>query len=121
MNSLKTEILLLNYLTPGNTDCILLFSNNTFKKGIITNDIYSDKLLLVQNSHKDGTWKQIGNDVSINFNNGTIQYLMYSKSASYYIIKNGNQRIFYYASANPKLISLVVPLLYEQETVNETV
>jgi len=120
MNSPKTEMLL-NYLTPGSTDCILLFSNNTFKKGIITNDIYVDKLLLVQNSHKDGTWKQIEDDISINFNDGTIQHLIHNKSARYYIIKNGNKRAFYYTSANPKLISRAVPLLSEQETVNETV
>lgn len=121
MNSQKTEMLLLNYLTPGSTDCILLFSNNTLKKATIINNTYVDKLLLVQNSHKDGTWKQIEDNISINFNDGTIQHLMYNKSARYYIIKNGNKRAFYYASANPKLISLAVPLLSEQETVNETV
>jgi hypothetical protein len=121
MNTAKPEILLLNYLTPASTDCILLFGNNTFKKGIITNDMYVDKLLLVQNSHRDGPWKQIEDDISINFNDNTIQHLMYNKSARYYITKNGNKRAFYYASVNPKLISLAVPLLSEQETVNETV
>jgi hypothetical protein len=120
MNSPKTEMLLLNYLTPGSTDCILLFSDNTFKNGIITNDTYVDKLL-VQNSYKDGTWKQIENDISINLNDGTIQHLMYNKSTGYYIIRNGNKRAFYYASANAKLISLAMPLLCEQKTVNETV
>jgi hypothetical protein len=113
MNSPKTEMLLLNYLTPGSTDCILLFSDNTLKSGIITNDTYVEMLLLVPNSHKYGTWKQIENDISMNFNDGTIQHLMYNKSTGYYIIRNGNKRAFYYTSANAKLISLAMPLLCE--------
>ena len=117
MNNPNPEILLLNYLTPGSTDCILLFSDNTFKKGIITNNTYFDMIMLVPTSQKDGTWKQIENDISINFNDNTIQHLMYNKSTMYYIIKNGNKRAFYYASANPKLIGLAAPLLCEQETV----
>jgi hypothetical protein len=123
MNTPKSEILLLlSYLTPSITDCVILFDDNTFKKGAIINDTYNsiDNLMLVQNSHKDGAWEQIENDILINFNDGTVQYLMYNKSAGYYSIKNGNKRTFYYASANLKLINLAMPLLNEREMMNET-
>lgn len=120
VKNLKINKLLLDYLTPAATDCILFFADNTFKKGTIISDIPgpADRLLLVQNSRSSGTWTETIQDITMNFNKGNIQCLMHDKSIGYYLLKNGNKRAFYYIASNLKLINSVMALLTEQKMIN---
>jgi hypothetical protein len=122
MNTSKPEILLLNYLTPSSTDCILLFGNGLFRKAIITDEVLYRVGFsrTTQTMHKYGNWKQAPDGIQLIFEEKSPHNLIYSKSAGFYFIKDGSKRAYYYPSKSHELINLALLRLRKQVLTNET-
>jgi hypothetical protein len=117
----KPEMLLLNYLTPDSTDCILLFTDNILKRGTITNySSETDSDVLTLNTRSNGSWQLLDNNILISFDNGISQNIKYNKGLLYYTVDDGNRRSYYYVSTNLKLIDLVISLFNQHQTEQTT-
>ncbi|RVU00435.1 hypothetical protein EOD41_13235 [Mucilaginibacter limnophilus] len=114
MKKLESGMLLLNYLTPNSTDCILICNDSMFRQVLLTSEGLSHPDTLFVHSYNNGTYEQLSDGIEISVNEGFKQHLIYT-SAGYYVIKDGNKRIYYYVQSNAKLKNRVLSLLGEQE------